>query len=114
MPPPSHPEYKAGARGKPFLSSPQIALDFNTSHEGAYVLLAVIHGEGDVGVDVMDLPSDPDELEDSISYQVLLSRGIADASLRRPSASRSLVRGGASRPNCSRHCGLSRRVTLRL
>lgn len=55
------------------------ALDFNTSHEGAYVLLAVVEGDGDgsgpevdvdVGVDVMDLPTDPDELYDSISYQV--------------------------------------------
>lgn len=48
-------------------------LDFNTSHEGDYVLLAVVQGEAgktDVGVDVMDLPTDADELADSIGFQV--------------------------------------------
>ncbi|KLT45173.1 4'-phosphopantetheinyl transferase [Cutaneotrichosporon oleaginosum] len=68
VPAPSHPEYATGARGKPYLAAPGLAhaLDFNTSHEGAYVLLAV--ARGDVGVDVMDLPRDPDELEASVAY----------------------------------------------
>ncbi|RSH78418.1 copper chaperone of lysine biosynthesis protein [Apiotrichum porosum] len=88
VPPPTHPQFKHKSRGKPYLSSPVLAraLDFNTSHEGAYVLLAVVEGDGDgsgpevdVGVDVMDLPTDPDELYDSISYQLTLPERLAVA-----------------------------------
>lgn len=43
-------------------------MGFNTTHEGEYVLLAI--GRGEVGVDVMELPDDPDDLEEGISLQV--------------------------------------------
>ncbi|BEI85254.1 hypothetical protein CcaverHIS002_0506550 [Cutaneotrichosporon cavernicola] len=80
VPPPTHPEFETGPKGKPFLAKPQIQLDFNTSHEGAYVLLAV--NDRDVGVDVMDLPSNPEELEDSISYQLTPHERLALAATR--------------------------------
>ncbi|GMK55740.1 hypothetical protein CspeluHIS016_0207960 [Cutaneotrichosporon spelunceum] len=73
--PPTHPRFAAGARGKPFLAEPEgLNFDFNTSHEGSYVLLAVGR---EVGVDVMDLPADPDELEASISYQLTSAERLA-------------------------------------
>ncbi|KAL1408715.1 hypothetical protein Q8F55_005528 [Vanrija albida] len=77
VPAPTTPEFAHGPRGKPYLSSPVLEprIDFNTSHEGDYVLLAVVQGDGagvvDVGVDVMDLPTDPDELAESIDYQLV-------------------------------------------
>lgn len=70
--PPAHPRYAHRARGKPYLADPPVpGLDFNTSHEGEYVLLAAVRGPGaDVGVDVMDLPEDPEQLAASIDFQV--------------------------------------------
>ncbi|TXT10808.1 hypothetical protein VHUM_02313 [Vanrija humicola] len=68
VPSPTTPVFRHGPRGKPYLSAPVLEprIDFNTSHEGEYVLLAVVSSDGsgtvDVGVDVMDLPTDPDEL----------------------------------------------------
>lgn len=44
---------------------------FNTSHDGNYVLLGVTRGEGsDIGVDLMEYPSDAWEIQEGISDQV--------------------------------------------
>lgn len=66
--PSEHPKFGVASRGKPYLLEPRAKVGFNTTHEGEYVLLAI--GEGEVGVDVMDLPKDPQELEEGISFQV--------------------------------------------
>lgn len=66
--PSEHPKFGVAPRGKPYLLDPTAKVGFNTTHEGEYVLLAV--GDGEVGVDVMDLPKDPQELEEGISFQV--------------------------------------------
>lgn len=76
LPAPEHPKYEIGRRGKPFL--PGLGVQFNTTHEGHYVLIAA--GEGEVGVDVMDLPSNPDELAESIDFQVGRAKCCADDS----------------------------------
>ncbi|EJT52126.1 hypothetical protein A1Q1_06664 [Trichosporon asahii var. asahii CBS 2479] len=65
--PSEHPKFGVAPRGKPYLLDPTAKVGFNTTHEGEYVLLAV--GDGEVGVDVMDLPKDPQELEEGISFQ---------------------------------------------
>jgi phosphopantetheinyl transferase len=71
--------FRHRARGKPYLCEPEVpGLDFNTTHEGTYVLLAVAHGTPgatDVGVDVMDLPAEPDELASSVGFQGGLHEG---------------------------------------
>jgi len=71
--PSQHPRFERGQRGKPFLADPVIpGFDFNISHEGDYVLLAVAHGaEGrtDIGVNVMDRTNSGD-LAEAIDFQV--------------------------------------------
>lgn len=75
VPPPTQPTFSHGQRGKPYLATPEVpGLDFNTTHEGAYVLLAVVRSpdgeKAEVGVDVMDLPAEPDKLASEIDHVV--------------------------------------------
>ena len=69
--PSEHPKFGVASRGKLYLLEPKAKVAFNATHEGEYVLLAI--GDGEVGVDVMDLPKDPQELEEGISFQVSIT-----------------------------------------
>lgn len=62
------PTFRSGPKGKPYLVSPKLNLGFNVSHEGKWVILGV--GEGEVGVDVMDPPPDPEVIKEALIPQV--------------------------------------------
>lgn len=61
------------ATGKPRLLQPELEppLAFNTSHDRGYVLLGATRGQSpEVGVDLMQLPEDPLDVQMGISEQV--------------------------------------------
>ncbi|ORY34708.1 hypothetical protein BCR39DRAFT_556220 [Naematelia encephala] len=74
--PDKEPVFGRTGRGKPTVVWPDLdpKLAFNNSHEGKYVLLGISRGSTpETGVDVMELPSNPEDVEEGISLQLSFS-----------------------------------------
>ena len=60
-------------KGKPVLATPSLdkPFAFNVSHEGHYTLLGVVQAAGgEIGVDIMEYPHNPAEVQEGISLQL--------------------------------------------